>query len=70
MQRKNRKQVHICGTSLAISGDPEQDWFIGNSPGHDALGAEGPWDEWVRLARAILAEEKSRSLLAKRDPKP
>ena len=54
------KQIRIGGRNLVISGDVNQDWFIGWSPEYDSLAAEGPWEEWVRLARAILSENNKR----------
>ena len=60
MIKQDGNQVRIGGSTLAISGDSNHDWFIGYSPHYDALAAEGPWEEWVRLAQAILAENDKR----------
>jgi hypothetical protein len=32
-------------------------WFVGWSPRNDNENAEGPWSDWVALARAILATD-------------
>ena len=60
MQKRDRKQVRIGVGNLAISGDMNQNWFIGWSPHYDALAAEGTWEEWVMLAQAILDENNKR----------
>jgi len=60
MSNQDDKQIRIGGRSLAISGNVKQDWFIGWSPDYDSLAAEGPWEEWVRLAWAILSEDNKR----------
>lgn len=30
------------------------DWWISHSPRNDNQNAEGPWEDWVALAHAIL----------------
>ena len=64
MHFEKSRQVRVGGESLAICGDMKQNWFIGFSPEYDNLSAEGPWEEWVRLARAILQENDRRSRIA------
>lgn len=34
------------------------DWYISHSPRNDNQNAEGTWDEWVALARAILKADE------------
>ena len=53
--------TRIGSLKLALSGDRVEDWYIGDSPHYASIGAEGPWQEWVHLARAILAENKKRN---------
>lgn len=60
MINQNEQQVRIGGNSLAISGDKTDNWYIGWSPDEDAHSAEGSWEEWVQLARAILDENNKR----------
>ena len=62
----NDDLIRIDGNRLAISGDPEGDWYIGWTPDENSHSAEGTWDEWVRLARAILAENARRPTGMKR----
>jgi hypothetical protein len=70
MFTQSERHIHIGGRNLAISGDLNQDWFIGFSPEYDSLAAEGPWEEWVRLARAILTENEKRALHSKSHQQP
>lgn len=66
MIKHDEKPVRVGGSTLAISGDMNHDWFIGYSPHYDALAAEGPWEEWVRLAQAILAENTKRQTITRK----
>ncbi|MCW1431359.1 hypothetical protein [Novosphingobium sp. JCM 18896] len=34
-------------------------WFISWSPRNDNQNAEGPWEDWVSLAKAILAADEA-----------
>ena len=52
--------ISIGGEDLAISGDRGDNWYVGWSPGHDVHSAEGSWEQWVQLARAILKENELR----------
>lgn len=70
MHFQKSRQVRVGGASLAICGDMKQNWFIGFSPGYESLAAEGPWEEWVRLARAILQENERRSPVTPDNPPP
>ncbi len=36
------------------------DWFTSWSPRNDNRNAEGTWEDWVTLAKAILAHELTR----------
>jgi hypothetical protein len=35
-------------------------WWVSYSPRNDNNNAEGPWSEWVALAKAVLAEDERR----------
>lgn len=35
-------------------------FYVSYSPRNDNSNAEGPWEEWVDLARQIIAEDESR----------
>jgi hypothetical protein len=49
------------GRRLAIkNSDWLPDWYISWSPRNCNQNAEGPWSEWVELAKAILAEDERR----------
>lgn len=43
---------------------PFEDWWFGTSPRNgDGAFVEGPWEDWVALARGILAaDEKWRAM--------
>lgn len=37
------------------------DWFVGVSPRNGMFASvEGPWEDWVTLAKGILAEDERR----------
>ena len=53
---KPGQTVITAGRRLAICrSEYLGDWYISWSPRNDNQNAEGPWDEWVALAHAILA---------------
>jgi hypothetical protein len=46
-----------AGKRLAVDWSPwMDDWFVSASPRNSNSHAEGPWDHWVDLALAILAD--------------
>jgi hypothetical protein len=48
------------------------DWYTSWSPRNDNSNAEGPWSEWVELAREILAHPLTATLgpVSGRQPQP
>lgn len=60
MKANNDRPAHIGTKRLAISGYPQEDWYICWSPAASRIGSEGPWEEWVSLARMIVAEDERR----------
>ena len=60
MNTRKISKSFIGNNRLALFGDRSQDWYIGCSPSGDGMTAEAPWDDWVRLAHIILAEDKKR----------
>jgi hypothetical protein len=44
---------------LILRGDFEENWYIASST-HESYCAEGTWQDWVALARTILAEDRER----------
>jgi hypothetical protein len=48
-----------AGTRLAMrKSDWLGNWYVSESPRNCNNNAEGPWEEWVTLARLILAEDE------------
>lgn len=56
MTDNNASPVLIGTGQLTISSHSQDDWYICWSPIRSEIGSEGPWDEWVSLAEAILKE--------------
>lgn len=54
---KNRTS-HTGTKQLAISGHINEDWYFCWNPSNTEIGAEGPWQDWVSLAREILKEHE------------
>lgn len=53
--------VARSGRRLAVQASEWlSDWYISHSPRNDNQNAEGPWQEWVDLAHAILLAEQER----------
>lgn len=51
----------VAGRRLAMMSVMEfTDWYISHSPRNGNQNAEGPWSEWVQLAKLILAEDERR----------
>ena len=50
--------------SEAAKIDPPymQNWWVSYSPAHCLHAAEGSWEDWVRLARLIIAADKERQM--------
>ena len=61
---KNITGGRRCGITSANglnNGDEPEGWWVGYSP-RNGYGApvEGPWEDWVTLAKNILAEDERR----------
>ena len=53
--------VVSSGRRLAVAKSGHiDDWYISYSPRNDNQNAEGTWEEWVNLAKAILEEDEER----------
>lgn len=50
------KPAYVGTQHLAISNCTQENWYICWSPDSSEIGSEGPWEEWVSLAEAILKE--------------
>ena len=50
-----------AGRRVGMSGKTASNWYVSNSP-RNGWGSiiEGPWEDWVELARPILAENERR----------
>lgn len=51
-----------CGVTASNglnSGDDPDGWWVGYSPRNGLYASvEGPWEDWVNLARNIIAEDE------------
>jgi hypothetical protein len=56
MNDNNNRPVDVYTHHLAISSNSQENWYICWSPDRSEIGSEGPWEEWVSLAEAILKE--------------
>ena len=50
-----------AGRRVGMSGKTASNWYVSNSP-RNGWGSiiEGPWEDWVELARLILSENERR----------
>lgn len=62
----------VGGRRCAISSSEWlSGWFVGYSPRNgENASVEGPWEDWVTLARSILEIEAARSALSKATAQP
>ena len=44
---------------LVLRGDFDDNWYIASST-NESYCAEGTWQDWVALAKTILAEDRER----------
>ena len=44
---------------LILHGNSHEDWYIASSS-NENFCAEGTWQDWVKLAQKVLAEDRSR----------
>ena len=44
---------------LVLHGDRRENWYIASST-NDNFCAEGTWQDWVKLAQTVLAEDRLR----------
>ncbi|GEM_PF-3094525 len=44
---------------LILHGNSDENWYIASST-NDNFCAEGTWQDWVKLAQAVLAEDRLR----------
>jgi hypothetical protein len=56
---ESERTMIVAGRRLAIMPSIG-DWYVSYSPRNDNSNAEGPWEEWVELARRILEAEGRR----------
>ena len=53
-----------AGRRLAVKSSrwvgEDEDWYVAYSPRNDSACAEGTWEEWVNLAKLILAKDEER----------
>lgn len=54
-----------CGVERSVWLD---DWYVSHSPRNDNSNAEGPWSDWVALAREIIALEDARNTTQEQKP--
>lgn len=52
------RRLAVCRT------DGDDDGFVAQNPQNEEAPAEGPWADWVALARAILEREGERAAMA------
>ena len=49
-----------AGRRVGMGGKTASNWYVSNSPRNGWRTIEGPWEDWVELARLILAENERR----------